>query len=82
MPLAGGFPCPAGQALMYRIVYSAEKKQVIQEALARLEEAATDEGEEGEGAGSGGLASAVVALIAPESGGERRDEAGLGYDVI
>lgn len=86
MPLAGGFPCPTGQALVYRLVYAAEKKQRIQEALALLE-AAEKEEEEGQGEEKGkgaGWASAVVALLVPESGEQqlRREAAGAWYDVI
>lgn len=85
MPLAGGFPCPTGQALVYRLVYAAEKKQRIQEALALLE-AAEGKEEEGEGEkGKGaGWTSAVVALLVPESGEQqpRLEGSGVGYDVV
>lgn len=81
MPLAGGFPCPASQALLYRIVHRAEKKQRIQEVLARLE-ADEQVGGKGEGdeehGGGGGLASAVVALLAADE----QAVAAVGYDVI
>lgn len=74
MPLAGGFPCPAGHALMVRIIYSAEKKQHIKEALARLE------AEERQGKG---LASAMVALLASEDEEQGQGPgSGSGYDLI
>lgn len=84
MPLAGGFPCPTGQALVYRLVYAAEKKQRIQEALALLEAAGEEEGQGDEKGKGAGWASAVVALLVPESGEQqpRREAAGAGYDVI
>lgn len=71
MPLAGGFPDPAGQARLYSMVYKAEKRQCMHEALEAGEKHAKG-GETG-----GGLASAMVALIVPEE-----EEVGAGYDVV
>ena len=74
MPLAGGFPSPAGQALMHRVVYAAEKKAQIQEALALIDANGELEGSSGKAAT---LAAAVVALIAPEE----VEGDGVGIDI-
>lgn len=82
MPLAGGFPSPAGQALMYRVVHAAEKKQRIREALAMIEAHQHEDEDEDEEGGRGkveAVAAAVVALIAPEEREEGAD--GLGIDI-